>query len=59
MEKIGVLGVAVWDCIVSGVCPSVLVGRDDFGAPSSYRVKAVASLVTSHIRKVVGGRYIL
>ncbi len=53
------LGVAVWDCIVSGVCPSVLVGRDDFGAPSSYRVKAVASLVTSHIRKVVGGRYIL
>lgn len=41
MEKIGMLGVAVFDCIVSGVCPSVLVGRVEFGSPSLYRVKAV------------------
>ena len=41
MEKIGELGVAVFDCIVSGVCPSVLVGRDEFGSPSLYRVRKV------------------
>ena len=35
------LGVAVFDCIVAGVSPLVLVGRDELGAPSLYRVKAV------------------
>ena len=34
MEKIGELGVAVFDCILAGVCPSVLVGRVEFGSPS-------------------------
>ena len=41
MEKIGDLGVAVYDCLRAGVCPSVLVGRIDFGSPSLYRVKKV------------------
>ena len=41
MQKIGPLGVAVFDCIVSGACPSVLVGRYELGAPSLYRVKKV------------------
>ena len=41
MEKIGVLGVAVFDCLRAGVCPSVLVGRVELGNPSSYRVKKV------------------
>ena len=41
MAKVGPLGVAVWDCIRAGVCPSVLVGRVEFGAPSLYRVKKV------------------
>jgi len=39
MEKIGKLGVAVYDCIVAGVSPSVLVGRVEFGSPSLYRIK--------------------
>ena len=41
MEKVGELGVAVYDCILAGVCPSVLVGRVEFGAPSFYRVQKV------------------
>ncbi len=41
MEKIGKLGGAVFDCILAGVCPSVLVGRVEFDSPSLYRVKAV------------------
>ena len=41
MEKIGKLGVAVYDCIVAGVSPSVLVGRVELGSPTLYRVKAV------------------
>jgi len=39
--KIGALGVAVFDCLVSAINPSVLVGRVEFGSPSSYRVKKV------------------
>ncbi len=41
MEKIGKLGVAVFDCLVSGVSPSVLVGRVELGSPTLYRVKKV------------------
>ena len=41
MEKIGALGVAVFDCLVSGVSPLVLVGRDGLGSPSWYRVRKV------------------
>ncbi len=41
MEKVGKLGVAVWDCLVAGVSPSVLVGRRELGSPTLYRVKAV------------------
>ena len=41
MAKVGELGVAVFDCILKGVSPSVLVGRVEFGAPSLYRVKKV------------------
>jgi hypothetical protein len=41
MEKVGKLGVAVFDCIVSGICPSVLVGRVELGSPTLYRVKKV------------------
>ena len=40
MAKVGKLGLAVYDCILAGVCPSVLVGRVEFGSPSLYRVKA-------------------
>jgi len=39
--RVGELGVAVYDCILAGVCPSVLVGRVEFGSPSSYRVRKV------------------
>ena len=41
MEKIGKLGVAVYDCIVAGVSPSVLVGRVELGSPTLYRVRKV------------------
>ncbi len=41
MAKCGALGVAVFDCIVSGVCPSVLVGRVELGKASLYRVRKV------------------
>ena len=41
MAKVGELGVAVYDCILAGVCPSVLVGRVELGSPTLYRVKAV------------------
>ena len=41
MAKVGKLGLAVYDCILAGVCPSVLVGRVEFGSPSLYRVKTV------------------
>ena len=41
MQKVGELGVAVYDCIVAGVSPSVLVGRVELGSPSLYRVKKV------------------
>lgn len=55
MAKIRKLGVAVWDCILAGVSPLVLVGRDEFGSPSSYRVKkvkrAVGELVASNFPK--------
>ncbi len=39
MEKIGKLGVAVFACVLAGVCPSILVGRVEFGSPSLYRIK--------------------
>ena len=41
MAKVGELGVAVYDCILAGVSPSVLVGRVELGSPSSYRVRKV------------------
>ena len=41
MAKVGKLGVAVWDCLRSGIDPSVLVGRVELGSPSLYRVKKV------------------
>lgn len=41
MKKVGELGVAVYDCLVTGVCPSVLVGRVESGSPTLYRVKKV------------------
>ena len=41
MEKIGKLGVAVFACVLAGVCPSILVGRVEFGSPSLYRIKKV------------------
>ena len=41
MEKIGPLGVAVFDCLRAGVSPSVLVGRVELGSPSLYRVMKV------------------
>ena len=47
MEKIGELGVAVCDCLRSGVSPSILVGRVELGSPTLYRVKKV--------RREVGG----
>ena len=45
MTKVGVLGVAVWDCLLSGVSPSVLVGRVELGSPTLYQVKKVRALV--------------
>jgi hypothetical protein len=53
MEKIGELGVAVFDCIVSGVCPSVLVGRVELGSPTLYRVKAVRREVGELVKSSV------
>jgi hypothetical protein len=50
MEKIGKLGVAVYDCIVAGVSPSVLVGRVELGRPSLYRVRRVR-------REVIDGAF--
>ena len=41
MAKVGELGVAVYDCILAGVSPSVLVGRVELGSPTLYRVKKV------------------
>lgn len=41
MARVGELGVAVFDRIFAGVCPSVLVGRAELGSPSLYRVKKV------------------
>ena len=51
MEKVGPLGGAVWDCLVSGVSPLVLVGRDELGAPTLYRVKAVRREVGEMVRE--------
>jgi len=50
IKKLGELGVAVFDCIVSGVCPSVLVGRGEAGSPTLYRVKAVRREVGELVR---------
>ena len=50
MEKIGKLGVAVYDCIVAGVSPSVLVGRVELGRPCLYRVRRVR-------REVIDGAF--
>lgn len=50
MTKVGVLGVAVWDCLLSGVSPSVLVGRVELGRPSLYRVRRVR-------REVIDGAF--
>jgi hypothetical protein len=41
MAKVGELGVAVWDCLVSGISPLSLVGRVELGSPTLYRVKKV------------------
>lgn len=41
MAKVGELGVAVFDCLRAGVCPSALVGRVELGSPTLYRVKKV------------------
>ena len=41
MAKVGKLGVAVWDCLRSGIDPSVLVGRVELGSPTLYRVRKV------------------
>lgn len=41
MAKVGELGVAVFDCLRSGIDLSVLVGLGDFGSPNLYRVKKV------------------
>lgn len=49
MEKVGDLGVAVFDCISTGVCPSVLVGRVELGSPSLYRVKKVRREVKNQL----------
>ncbi|MDP7066244.1 MAG: hypothetical protein QF637_01350 [Acidimicrobiales bacterium] len=43
MAKVG--GVAVFDCLRSGVSPLSLVGRVELGAPSLYPVKAVKKRV--------------
>ena len=53
MQKVGPLGVAVLDCLVSGASPSVLVGRDEFGSPSLYRVRRVVKLVRREVGEVV------
>ncbi len=49
MEKCGELGGAVWDCIVSGVCPSVLVGRAELGSPSLYRIRRFVKTVKREV----------
>lgn len=41
MARVRQLGVAVYDCILAGVSPSVLVGRVELGSPTLYRVKKV------------------
>jgi len=41
MAKVSELGVAVFDCLVSAISPFVLVGREELGSPTLYRVKAV------------------
>ena len=53
MEKVGVLGVAVWDCLLAGVCPSVLVGRVELGNPSWYRVRRVVKQVRREVGELV------
>jgi hypothetical protein len=52
MAKVGALGVAVFDCLVSCVSPSVLVGRVELGAPSLHRVKKVRREVGEVVRLV-------
>ncbi len=51
MEKIGPLGVAVWDCLRAGISPSVLVGRVELGSPSLYRVRRVVKQVGELLRR--------
>ena len=35
MAKVGARGLAVFYCLGAGVCPSVLVGRVEFGSPGA------------------------
>jgi hypothetical protein len=53
MLKVGELGVAVFDCLVAGVSPSVLVGNVELGNPTTYRVKKVrgevGAVTTNHL----------
>ena len=51
MAKVGELGVAVFDCLCSGVCPSVLVGRAELGSRNLFRVREVGG----HVSKIVDG----
>ena len=47
------LGVAVYDCLRAGVSPSVLVGREEFGSPTLYRVRRVVKLVRREVGELV------
>jgi len=55
MAKCGELGVAVYDCIVAGICHSVLVGRVELGSPSLYRVRRVVKQVRREVGELMGG----
>jgi len=49
MEKVGPLGVAVFDCLVTGGSPSVLVGRVELGSPTLYRVRRAVKAVRREV----------
>lgn len=53
MAKVGELGVAVWDCILAGASPLVLVGCVELGSPTLYRVKKVRREVGEVVSQLI------
>lgn len=52
MQKVGELGVAVYDCLVSETSSSVLVGRVELGSLTVFRIRRVVKAVRRELEEV-------